>query len=78
MSKERHDRAAIAAGSLSRRARGGVRGYALSRAWYPLTPTLSPVGRENLAVPKGTAVLPMQALHQRERDVHWWTFLSIF
>src|SRR5215467_718522 len=36
-----HERTAIAACSLSRRERGGVRGYKLSRDPIPLTPTLS-------------------------------------
>src|SRR5215467_10182290 len=37
----RHGRATIAACSLSRRERGGVRGYELSMDPIPLTPTLS-------------------------------------
>src|SRR4030095_13519421 len=37
-----HDRAAVAACSLSQRERGGVRGYRLSIDPIPLTPTLSP------------------------------------
>ena len=43
-----------------------------------LRPAPSPEGRGGPAVPQFTAVLYMQALRQRERDVHWWTFLSIF
>jgi NitT/TauT family transport system substrate-binding protein len=43
--------------SLSRRERGGVRGYNLSRDPNPLTPTLSPTGRGSPAVPQWTAVL---------------------
>src|SRR5262245_14993461 len=37
--------------SLSRRERGGVRGYKLSTSPTPLTPTLSPAGRGSPAVP---------------------------
>src|SRR5215813_9080994 len=51
----RHDQAATAAGSLSRRERGGVRGYKLSIDPNPLTPTLSPLGRGSPAVPQGQA-----------------------
>jgi outer membrane lipoprotein YfiO len=43
--------AANSAGSLSRRERGGVRGYKLSVDPNPLTPTLSPAGRGSPAVP---------------------------
>src|SRR5262249_57432446 len=43
--------AANAAGSLSRRERGGVRGYKLSWDLNPLTPTLSPAGRGSPALP---------------------------
>src|SRR5215510_7872885 len=46
-----HDPAAVAACSLSRRERGGVRGYKLSIGLNPLTPTLSPMGRGSPAVP---------------------------
>src|SRR5262245_11227719 len=52
-----HDRATAAACSLSRRERGGVRGYKLSRDPNPLTPTLSPAGRGSPAVPRGESVL---------------------
>src|SRR5215470_14461505 len=40
--RRERERAAIAAGSLSRRERGGVRGYKLPLGPTPLTPTLSP------------------------------------
>src|SRR5262245_27932945 len=53
----RHGRAAIAAGSLSRRERGGVRGYKLSIGPSPLTPPLSPAGRGSPAVPRSNSVL---------------------
>src|SRR5262245_66456778 len=52
-----HERAAIAACSLSRRERGGVRGYKLSISPNPLTPTLSPAGRGSPAVPQSESVL---------------------
>jgi hypothetical protein len=51
----RHDRAAIAVGSLSRRERVGVRGYGLSMDPNPLTPTLSPTGVP--AVPQSESLL---------------------
>src|SRR5215510_10401233 len=53
----RHGQAASAACSLSRRERGGVRGYKLSRVPNPLTPTLSPAGRGSPAVPRLQALL---------------------
>jgi hypothetical protein len=49
----RHDQATTAAGSLSRRERGGVRGNKLSIGPNPLTPALSPMGRGSPAVPRG-------------------------
>src|SRR5437868_5618455 len=51
-----HGQATVAAGSLSRRERGGVRGYKLSIGPRPLTPTLSPQGRGSPAVPRLEAV----------------------
>src|SRR5262249_38256171 len=51
------NRATTAACSLSRRERGGVRGYKLSIDPNPLTPTLSPAGRGRSAVPRGRAVV---------------------
>src|SRR6267142_682427 len=53
----RHGQAAVAAGSLSRRERGGVRGYKLSIGPNPLTPPLSPAGRGSPAVPRSNSVL---------------------
>src|SRR5262245_32456180 len=53
----RHGQAASAACSLSRRERGGVRGYSPSRVPNPLTPTLSPAGRGSPAVP-GLQAMP--------------------
>ena len=55
-----------------------MRGYKLSIGPNPLTPILSPMGRGSPAVPQFTAVLAMQALRQRERDMLQWTFLSTF
>jgi ABC-type nitrate/sulfonate/bicarbonate transport system substrate-binding protein len=52
-----HERATTAACSLSRRERGGVRGYKLSINPTPLTPTLSPLGRGSSAVPQGKSAL---------------------
>jgi len=51
-----HGQAATAAGSLSQRERGGVRGYGLSIDQSPLTPTLSPMGRGSPAVPQSESV----------------------
>jgi len=53
----RRGQAASSAGSLSRRERGGVRGYELSIGPNPLTPTLSPLGRGSPAVPCIESVL---------------------
>src|SRR4051794_31374899 len=57
----RHGHPASTAGSLSRRERGGVRGYKLSRVRCPLTPTLSPLGRGSPAVPQIESVLITKA-----------------
>src|SRR5262245_30569218 len=52
-----HGHAALAASSLSRRERGGVRGYKLSIGPNPLTPALSPAGRGSSAVPWSQSML---------------------
>src|SRR5256885_13575454 len=62
-----HDRAAVAACSLSRRERGGVRGYKLSIDPNPLTPTLSPAGRGSPAVPRSDSVLSSKVCVTKHR-----------
>jgi gamma-glutamyltranspeptidase / glutathione hydrolase len=61
--------AANSAGSLSRRERGGVRGYKLAVDPNPLTPTLSPAGRGSPAVPS------LKSVHTREAFRTLFVFL---